>query len=113
MGWHEAEVMPSPPLPIATCSSQESWPRGHESRELCLPLTGVSVGPAPWLSNTVDLVPVRGTWVSTLKCMRAEGLTLPPADGSILWPSQNSSRELTLEEAADQLSYYPGQDPGL
>ena len=52
-------------------------------------------------------------WVSK------EELTLPPADGSIGWPSQSSAGELTLvvwireRWRDDQLSFHPGPDSGL
>lgn len=61
----------------------------------------------------MGVVLAKGKWVSTLKCMRAEGLPLPPAEGSTVWPRHNRARELALEEEADQLGYYPDQDPGL
>lgn len=68
------------------------------------------MGPTPWLGNTVDLVLVKGIWVSTLKCIRAEGLTLPPADGSIVWPESSPWRKRLTGSATTQ-SKIQSSDP--
>jgi hypothetical protein len=56
-------------------------------------------------------------WV--LMSIKAELLNLPPADGSIGWPTESSSGELVLvvwireSWCTDQLSYQPGQMQGF
>ena len=59
-------MMPSHPLPLTTCGSLESLPRGHRVGKLSQPLTGGKVDPASSLGSTIELILVEREWVNQL-----------------------------------------------
>lgn len=77
------------------------------------------MGSEPCLGSTLELALEAWVLVSHPECRRVGELTLPPASGSTGWQSWSSAKDLDLvvqmreSQWDDQLSFYPGPDPGL